>query len=264
MYPTIHIGGWLSLYTFGFFMILAWGIFFTLLHYLSIRKGITKHIFSSIIDFTLAIFFFGRIFYIFSDWRTERFLFVDLFETGNIFTFLTDFFITDNYSLSFAGGVVGFLLVFLYKTRSIKKDRPKYWDSIVPSFLIAAVIWYIGTLLGGQIYGIVLDSFISISYTNHDSIVPFQNPTFPLPLVYAIISGCIVFFLYRIEQKIALPDGFIGYIGMGIFATILFIWEFLNGASDLFSSRLYLNINQIIALGILSYAFVWILKLIKH
>jgi hypothetical protein len=51
---------------------------------------------------------------------------------------------------------------------------------------------------------------------------------------------------------------------MGIFATILFIWEFLNGASDLFSSRLYLNINQIIALGILSYAFVWILKLIKH
>jgi prolipoprotein diacylglyceryltransferase len=128
-------------------MILAWAVFFILLHYISIRRGFSKHIFTSIIDFTLSIFFFGRIFYIFSDWRTERFLFVDLFESGNIFSFLKDFFITDNYSLSFAGGVIGFLLVFLYKTWNTPKERPRYWDAIVPSFLIAASIGYIGALL---------------------------------------------------------------------------------------------------------------------
>jgi hypothetical protein len=45
----------------------------------------------------------------------------------------------------------------------------------MPAFLIAASIGYIGTLLGWQIYGIVMDSIFSITYTGTDSIVPFQN-----------------------------------------------------------------------------------------
>lgn len=72
---------------------------------------------------------------------------MDLFETGNIFDFLKQFFITDNYSLSFAGGVIGFLIIFFWKTRNAPKDRLKYWDSVIPAFLIAASIGYIGTLL---------------------------------------------------------------------------------------------------------------------
>lgn len=112
------------------------------------RRGLSKHIFSSIIDFTLSIFFFSRLFYIFADWRTEKFIFIDLFEKGNIFIFLKEFFITDNYSLSFAGGVIGFFIIFIWKTWRNPKDHPKYWDSIMPAFLIAASIGYIGTLLG--------------------------------------------------------------------------------------------------------------------
>lgn len=263
MYPLINIGPWVSIYTFGLCMILAWGTFFTLLHYLSIRRGITKHIFSWIIDFTLSIFFFGRIFYIFSDWRTEKFIFMDLFETGNIFDFLKQFFITDNYSLSFAGGVIGFLVVFFWKTRNSPKERLKYWDSVIPAFLVAASIGYIGTLLWGQIYGIVMNTFFSITYDNPDSIVPFQNPTFPLPIFYSLSALLITFFLYRVEHKISVPEGFIGYMGMGLFAGILFLGEFMNGASDLFSSRIYLNITQLIALGIISYAILWLLKMIR-
>ncbi len=263
MYPTINIGSWLSLYTFGLFMIIAWGIFFTLLHYLSIRKGFSKHIFSAIIDFTLGIFFFGRIFYIISDWRTEKFLFIDLFESGDIFTFLKQFFITDNYSLSFAGGVIGFMILFFWKTRYFPKDRPKYWDSIIPAFLIAAIVWYIGTLLGGQIYGIVMDTPFSITYQSPESIVPFQNPTFPLPILYSLFCIAIAYFLYRIETKMPLPDWFIGYMGMGIFSIFLFLAEFLNGTSDLFSSRVYINMTQLIALGLISYALICLLRIIK-
>jgi prolipoprotein diacylglyceryltransferase len=209
------------------------------------------------------MFFFGRIFYILSDWRTEKFLFVDLFSTGDIFAFLKQFFITDNYSLSFAGGVIGFLMVFFYKTWNKAKDRPKYWDSIVPAFLIAASIGYIATLLGGQIYGIVLDSWFSIHYTSPDSIVPFQNPTFPLPIMYSIFSLLITYFLYRIDTKILLPEWLIGYIGMGVFSVILLLWEFLSGASDLFSSRIYLDLTQILALALISYALIWILRIIR-
>ena len=263
MYPTIHIGGWLSLYTFGLFMIIAWAVFFTLLHYNAIRRSFTKHIFSNIIDFTLSIFFFWRLFYIFSDWRTERFLFVDLFESGNIFVFLRDLFITDNYSLSFAGGIVWFIIVFIWKTWNIRKDREKYWDVIIPAFLIAAPIWYIWALLGGQIYGIVLDTFFSITYSNFDSIVPFQNPTFPLPIFYALFSLITALFIYRIEEKIVIPEWFIWYIGMGVFAIILFLGEFLNGASDLFSSRVFINLNQIIALCIITYSLIWLVRITK-
>lgn len=263
MYPTINIGSWLSLYTFGLFMIIAWAIFFTILHYLSIRRGFSKHIFSAIIDFTLSIFLFGRIFYIISDWRTEKFLFIDLFETGNIFTFLKQFFITDNYSLTFAGGVIGFLIVFFWKTRYIPKDRPKYWDSIIPAFLVAGIVGYIGTLLGWQIYGIVMDTFFSITYTNPESIVPFQNPTFPLPILYSLFCVGIVYLLYRIETRIPVPAWFIGYIWMGAFSVLVFLAEFLNWASDLFSSRVYLNMTQLVTLGLISYSLICLLRIIK-
>ncbi len=263
MYPVINIWSWISVYTFWLCMIIAWAIFFMLLHYFSLRRWLPRHIFDSIIDFTLSIFFFGRIFYILADWRTEKFLFMDLFETGDIFAFLKQFFITDNYSLSFAGGVAGFLIIFFYKTWNRAKDRPKYWDSIVPAFLVAAIIGYIGTLLGGQIYGMVLDTWFSIHYTSPDSIVPFQNPTFPLPIMYSLSAFLTVFFLYRIETKIHLPEGLIWYMGMGIFSIVLLLGEFLNGASDLFSSRIYLNLTQIIALGLVSYALIWILRIIK-
>ncbi len=245
-------------------MTLAWIVFFVLLHHFVTRRGISNHIFLSIIDFTISIFFFSRIFYIFADWRTEKFLFIDLFATGDILSFLKQFFITDNYSLSFAGGVVGFLVLFLYKTLSKARDRGKYWDSIVPAFLIAASIGYVGVLLGGQLYGIVMESMISIHYTNIDSIVPFQNPTFPLPIIYSISTLLIASFLYRLERRIALPEGFVWYMGMGIFAIVIFLWGFLDGASDLFSSRIYLNMTQILAVGLIGYALVWILSITRQ
>ena len=263
MYPVINLWNWITIYTFWLSIIIAWAVFFMLLHYFSLMRWLPRHIFDSIIDFTLSIFFFGRLFYILSDWRTEKFLFVDLFSTGDIFAFLKQFFITDNYGLSFAGWVVGFLVIFLYKTWTKERERPKYWDSIVPSFLIAASIGYIGALLGGQIYGIVLDTWFSIQYTSPDSIVPFQNPTFPLPILYSLFALLTTYFLYRVDRHIQLPEGLIGYMGMGIFSIVLFLWEFLNGASDLFSSRIYLDLTQIIALGLISYALIWILRIIK-
>jgi hypothetical protein len=50
---------------------------------------------------------------------------------------------------------------------------------------------------------------------------------------------------------------------MGLFAIVIFLWEFMNGASDLFSSRIYLDLTQIIALGLISYALLWILRAIR-
>lgn len=260
MYPVINIWNWLSIYTFGLCIVIAWAVFFMLLHYFSLRRWLPKHIFDSIVDFTIAIFLFSKVFYIFSAWRTEKFLLINLLDTGDIFSFLKQFFITDNYNLSFAGGVIWFLTVFIWKTWNKPKDRPKYWDSIIPAFLIAASIGYFGTLLGWQIYGIVLDTFISLQYSGT---IPFYKPTFPLPIIYSIICLIITYILYILDTKMRLPEWLIGYVGMGLFSTSLFLGEFLNGASDLFSSRIYLNINQLLALGLISYALIWILRIMK-
>jgi hypothetical protein len=59
-------------------------------------------------------------------------------------------------------------------------------DALVPAFLIMAGIGYFGALLGGQIYGISFNSMFSIQYTDKNSIVPFQNELFPLPILYSI------------------------------------------------------------------------------
>lgn len=264
MFPTINIWNWIQIYTFWLALVIAWAVFFGLLHIYATRRGFIRHIFSDIISFTLSIFFMGRLIYILADWRTEGWLIKDLFQNGDIFGFLRQFFITDNYSLSFAGGVIGFIWVFLWKTRKNTKDRARYWDAIMPAFLIAASIGYMGTLLGGQIYGIVFDSVFSITYSNFDSIVPFQNPTFPLPILYVVLSLLTAFSLYRIENRIQLPVWWIGYIGMGIFSTFLFLGDFLNWAPDLFSSRIYLNTTQLLALGCIISAIIWLLSTLKR
>lgn len=151
--------------------------------------------------------------------------------------------------------MIGFLIVFFWATRNQKKDRGRYWDAILPAFFIAAMLGYLGTLLGGQLYGKVMDIPVAITYTHPQSIVPLQNPTFPLPIIYIIFSGLVFVFLYRLEQKIKLPQGFVGYMGMGIFSILLFIFEFLNGSSDLFSSTIGINLVQTLALVLIFYSF---------
>ena len=58
----------------------AWAVFFWLLHRFSLENGITKNVFSDVVSFTLAIFFFSRVVYIFTEWRNEKYIFIDLIE----------------------------------------------------------------------------------------------------------------------------------------------------------------------------------------
>jgi hypothetical protein len=83
-------------------MIFAWGVFFGLLHKYSGENGIAKPVIADVVSFTLGIFFFSRIAYIFTEWRNEKYIFIDLVEDRGILHFLSQFFITDNYNLSLA------------------------------------------------------------------------------------------------------------------------------------------------------------------
>lgn len=263
MYPRIDIGS-VHIFVFGIFLAISWVIFFYSLHKYSLKKGMKKHIFSDIIPFTFSIFFFSRLFYIIGQWRTEKFLFVDLMEGKPWSEFLLQLLIPANYNLSFAGGVFGFFLVFFLKTLH-SKYRLQYLDIIVTAFFLAATIGYIWGLLGGQIYGKPFESVISLTYTNKYSPVAFQQQTFPLPLLYIILSMMLYGFSRKLLFRTNLPDGYLGFLMLWIFGIIITLLEFLSGTEDMIESLtiIGINMNQVLGLILASIAFIWITRLIR-
>lgn len=265
MYPNISITDSFTLYTFWVSMLIAWSVFFYLLHSLSLKKWIVQHIFTDILSFILVPFFMGRFFHILAEWRDEKFMFMDLIDGKWLIDFLSRFFLTENYNLSFTWCVIGFFLVFFIKTRKNKVDRPLYYDVIAISFLISSTIGYIGAFLGWQIYGVPYDWIFSIVYDSKESIVPYSNPVFPLPILYLISISLIWLYLIRIYRKNSnLPHGFIGYMGFWLFGILLFLIEFLNGSSDMLdSSFIWMNFNQILGIYLIGFAFIWLGKSLK-
>ncbi len=260
MYPTIEISRFV-IYTFGTIMAFTWLLFIVLLHRFAWKKWFTKSIFSSIIPFTLAIFLFWRLFYILSEWVDQKFILMDLFN-GNIIDFLQLFFIPEEYFFSLFWWVFGFIVVFLWKTRNIKKDRLRYMDSITFAFLYAAILGYFWALLGGQVYGIPYHSFWSIIYDHKNTIIKDHVPLFPLAFFYMIGCTCIAIVLRRITHKTPLPDGFIWFLGVGSFSGLIFLWEFLSGSrEDMFYDFIFLSLNQIGALIGVIVSILWILRL---
>ncbi len=263
MYPLIVIGN-LHIYVFGIFIALAWIVFFSSLHMFAHKKGLTKHVFTHIVPFTLSIFVFGRIFYMFNDWREQKFIFQNLIEGESFFRFLKDFFVPENYNLSLAGGIFGFFLVFFLYTRGThKKIRTKYLDIIVPSFLFSAVIGYVGALLWGQIYGIASNAFYAIEYTNKYSSIPFQTTLFPLPVLY-IMAIIVLIAVWRRLSQLSTPNGYIGFLFVGIYGLILFLLEFTNGASGMFESYIGINLTQITGILFAIIGFLWISNILKQ
>lgn len=261
MFPLFHITPFIEVHTFWLLLVCAWAVFFWLLHKYSTEHGLSRNIFWDIVSYTVSIFFWSRFFYILTDWRNEKYLFINFVEWSGIFDFLHGFFITENYSLSLAGWIFGFLLVFAWKIYQEHVNIARSIDVLVRAFFWAGIIAYTGTLLGGQIYGVTYDSFFSLLYTNKNSIVPVWSARFPLPLVYMIV--CLVggLMIEKIRKALPLPDGFIGYIGVWFFGIMLFLFEFLSGAADMFASYPpYLWINQIFGLVFVVFSLIWVIR----
>ena len=247
MYPTIELFG-ITIYTFGTLMACAWFLFFILLHRFSWKKGLTKPIFSSIVSFTISIIFFARIFYIFSEWVEEKFILIDL-SHGHILDFLRNFFTPQDYHFSLFGAVFGFLVVFLILTYHHKKDRLKYIDVITYAFLWSATLGYFAALLWGQVHGVTFHSPFSILYTHKNSIVDVRAPLFPLAILYMMISAGTLLLVDRLSRRMHFPDGYLGYLGVGVFSGCLFLWEFLSGTrKDMFYDVFSIGLTQIGAL----------------
>ena len=264
MFPLFHIGPYIEVHFFGLCLVLAWWVFFWLLHKHSLESGVSRNTFGNIALYTLSIFFWSRIMYMMTDWRNEKYLFVDLIEQGNIGKFLHGFFITENYNLSLAGWILGFFLVLSWYIIKGRTRINRVIDIIARSFFWAGLIGYIGALLGWQVYGMYFDSFFSLVYWNKNSIVPIGSARFPLPIVYMLLCLFGALLIEKVRKTFKLPEGFIWYIGFGFFGVFLFLFEFLSGSSDMFASYPpYIGVNQIVWLIFVGFSLIWIMKSTK-
>lgn len=260
MFPQFELFGIIDIHTFWVFAVIAWILFFSLLHVFSIERWLTRHVFTDVIGYTLSIFLFARLFYIIGEWRDEKFIFLNLIEGRGIFNFLRELLLGENYDFSLAGGIIGFIIIYFWKSfHASKHDKKIYRDVVVRAFLISAMVGYMWAFLGGQIYGIPVDSWFSMIYDHKNSIIPFRSPLFPLPLLYIVACGGIYLGLSYLREKKDIPDAWFSYMGIGLYGGILFLGEFLNGSSDMLSSSsLHLSLNQLLALGLIIYALVWL------
>ncbi|MBP9811922.1 prolipoprotein diacylglyceryl transferase [Candidatus Gracilibacteria bacterium] len=271
MYPTLEIFS-IQIYTFGFILACSWLLFISLLHKFSQKKGIIRPIFGDIATFTISILFFARVFHILADWVNEKFIFEYLFH-GDFIEFFRLFFIPPNYLFSLFGGIFGFMFVFSIKTRQQKENRAKYLEAIVYAFLGASILGFLGSFLGGQIYGIPFDSIISVTYSHADSIVKDSVPLFPLALFYMVFTGIILLGLHLTGKRHHFPVGFMGYIGLGCFSLLIFFGEFLSGSrNDIFYDLVIrfthgyfgMSLNQIGSLIGISFSIIGILRITER
>jgi prolipoprotein diacylglyceryltransferase len=129
--------------------------------------------------FVASTFFFSRLFFVIAEWRDYKYLIEERF---------LNFFLMTEYNMSFIGGVVGFLLVLIYKLYRYQQTHEKYLDVVVVSFFFAAIIGYMAALLGGQIYGKPTSLPIGIVYQGEDMNIPYTSAVIPLAFIYLLMD----------------------------------------------------------------------------
>ncbi|MFK7780277.1 MAG: prolipoprotein diacylglyceryl transferase [Candidatus Gracilibacteria bacterium] len=233
MFPLFEPINGFIIYTFGLTIAICFFLFLWMLKKLSIRFGYDYIIFKkNILWYFLGVFFFSRLFYVIGKWY-------DLKYIKNPF----EFFIMSDYNFSLAGAIIGFFIV-LYITMKIRKEKlNNFIDGLALSLFFVLFIGFIGSLLGGQVYGRETLFGIEILYTHPFTPVPYQVPIFPLPIVYAVLFFILFSVLYIVSMYVHIK-GIIGYIGLIMFGSIILIFDFFSGKYDIFKNAIGINLSQ--------------------
>lgn len=237
MYPFFELFSWILVYTFGITLTLCFFVFVWNLERLAKRFWYSFSFFSqNILWFVLSTFIFSRAFYVIWKWQDMKFI-KDPFQ----------FFIMSEFNFSLYGAIFWFLLVLYILVRLEKSSITRYIDGVVLSFLFVAVIGYIGTLFGWQVYGRETMLWIEISYTHPYTPVPFQVPVFPLPIIYALWSFLIFSSLYIVSLFLHIR-WYIGYLWIILFSAMILVFESFSWKQDILSVNTLFNLPQIYAL----------------
>lgn len=218
------------------------------------KTGVNQNFFAgNALLFVVSTFLFSRLLFVIAEWRDFKYLIEDRF---------LNFFLMTDYNMSFIGGVIGFLLVLIYKLYRYQQSHEKYIDVVVVSFFFAAIVGYLSAMLGGQIYGRPTSLPIGIVYQGEDMNIPYTSAVIPLALFYSLLSFLTFSILYILKEMYRIP-GFVGYVGIGLFSTFLLVGEFFSGTEDIAYSMTGLNITQFGAITGIFFSGIWMIKQIR-
>lgn len=252
MFPFFEILPGIFLYTFGITLAICFFLFLWILKKLSKRFAYSFSFFTqNIVWFFLSTFLFSRAFYVLGKWDDMKFI-----------KDPAQFFIMSEFNFSLFWAMFWFWLVLYILTRLEKSSLLRYIDGVVVSFLFVMIVWYIGAIFGGQVYGRETMIGIEIIYTHAHTLVPFQVPVFPLPIVYTFMTFIIFSAMYILSLFIHIR-GYIGYIGLILFGSMILIFESFSGKQDILSVSSVFNLPQVFAVILIvwsSYQFSQIFK----
>lgn len=250
MFPFIEFWFW-RVYTFGLTLMICFFFFILILKKICSRFGINISFFSNrVLWFFLSSLIFSRLFYVISFWGDYKHI-----ESP------ASFFLMSDYNFSLMGAIFWYLLVLFISTKINRIKSWKYLDASVLSFLFVAVIWYIWAFLGWQVYWQETFYWIEIVYNHPFSPVPYETWLFPLPIVYSIVLFWLFSFLYIIAMFVKIR-WIIWYIWLACFGWIVLILEQFSWKYDYFYQNYWTWLNTIFSLILITYSFIWLLKII--
>lgn len=253
MYPILFQIGDLIVTSFGALLTLAFVVFIIGIIRFAPRRGLTMKFFSEhIVSLTLGSFLGAKLLY----WIVQ---FQDIapFLTENVRTgrFLPTFKLLFNIEQFYVlGGIIIFLLLFVFFAKRHKEPVLPWLDCIVPAFLIGFAIANVGSFLGGYYVGAGTDSFLGMRFGLYDpasleaslsyaSQIASSIPIHPIQL-YMAAASFILFLITRELLKKMRSPGVVTVVGSVLFSIVVFLVEFLRNPDDRIFYILWLDINQ--------------------
>ena len=252
MYPFFEPISWVLVYTFWITIAICFFMFLWMLRKLSKKFEFDSLIFKkNILWIFLSMFFFSRLFYVISRWN-------DLKHIKNPI----EFFIMSDYNFLLMWAIFGFFLVFFILLRIRKEKLDTFISWLVLSFMFVLPFWYIWSLLWWQVYWLPTNYWIEITYTNPNTLVPYQVPVFPLPIIYSIIFFAVFSVLYMLSMN-EKNRNIIAYIWLITFSVIVFFLEFFSWKYWIFKDLIWIDLSQICAIWILGFSIYRLTKIYK-
>lgn len=159
MLPIILDVGFIKIYTFGVFLVLAffWSSFF-LWKNIALTSYKEDEIFDSVFVSLFGGLFMGRL--------------VHILLNFNDFGFdILKYILINGYpGIHVTGGIAGFFLFLLFYTRSKKIHYSRLIDYVIPALLLALAIGKMGAFFSGAEVGSQTSFFISLKYPNLDGL----------------------------------------------------------------------------------------------
>jgi len=211
MLPVLLDFGFLKIYTFGVFLVLAffWGSFF-------LWKNITST------SYKEDELFDGLFFSLIGGLLIGRLLYIVLHFSDFGFDILRFILINGYPGMHFIGFVFGFLIFWYVFTASKKISYLKCIDYIIPPLFLALAIGKMGSFFSGSEIGAQTTFFISLAYPNLDGarhLTPFYES------LLFFLGSFVTFRYIFIIRKEKLHEGFNLIFFLWYFSLIQFVFD---------------------------------------